>query len=399
MYEQPYNPFSRNLAIVKDYFKSGSVLALAITRTITIILSIATAILGVGATANISSLSGYLQQLGISSEELEQSMQAFEQYGGTSLLSSLISMIPGVLISILPAAALFIIYFKSRNESPESSPKAGVMILYVLSVISLVCMIIATVIAGLSIVVTVWAVIVFGNQNAGSSDFTFENPTDGQRYNINIDPALITVVAIIGAVFFAIFIVIALVYVVSQKRYYGSIKDSISSVELQNRGAKAYGVFCVIFAVFAGLGLLGIPASFLSLGALHLDTAGIIALIVSDLASVVAFVQLIFEAKVALGYKKYIDEVKYGYNRHASGPYSPYTAPQGQVPYAAPVQPAQEAGPYDPILPEAPAASANPYADSYTAAPKAPTAFVCPSCGSPIDPDITYCGNCGTKLK
>jgi hypothetical protein len=134
------------------------------------------------------------------------------------------------------------------------------------------------------------------------------------------------------------------------------------------------------------------------MGELNLNSAGVIYMILSSLSSIVAFVQLIFEAKVAFGYKKYIDNVKYGYNGYTAGPYSPYTAPQGQAPYAAPVysEPAQNAAPYEPAIPEAPA---NPYADPYTAAPQTPAAFVCPSCGSPVEPEALYCGNCGNKLK
>jgi hypothetical protein len=397
MYEQPYNPFSRNLSIVKDYFKTKSVLVLGITRVITIILTVVSAFFSAGASNSlIVGLSDYLR-LNLDSEEFDEALRSLNQSGGSSTISIIISTIPVILIGLLTAAAFFIIYSKSRSESPASSPKAGITILYVLAVIQLVVMIIATVITGLGIAGVIILLVTGAAQSSGNSSFYFDDPTTGQRQYIDADPALISIAAIVIMVFAVIAVVFALIYSVSMKRYYGSIKASISSVELQNRGAKPYGVFCVIFAVFAGLSLLSIPSSFLAINQLHLNGAGIASLIVTSLASIVSFVQLIFEAKVALGYKKYIDNVKYGYNGYSAGPYAPYNAPQGQAPYAAPVYPEQQdVNPYEPIRPETPA---NPYADSYTAAPQAPAAFVCPSCGSPVEPDTAYCGNCGTKLK
>ena len=391
MYEQPFNPFAKNLAVVKDYFKSGSVLALAVVRGIIVVLTVITALIGSASASSImNSLSKTMSELDLPAEFTESWNSIASQ--SASSTTSILSYIPSIAVSLLVVAALLIIYFKSRNSSPEASPKAGVTILYILAIISMVAMIIAAVISVLGIGVLIWAVATQAGSQSGSTPIRYTNPTDGKQYQISVDAGLATVFVAVIAVFFIIFMVIALIYVVNTKRYYGSIRASISTVELQNRGAKAYGVFNVIFAVISGLGLLSIPTSFISIATLHLDGMGIVALVIDSLTKIAAFAALVLEAKIALGYKKYIDEVKYGYSRPVppAAPYAPFPTQGYNPPQVNNYQ-----NPGNSFTP-----NANTYADPYGAAPapKPQAAPVCPKCGAPTDPNAPYCGNCGNKL-
>ena len=392
MYERPFNPFAKNLAVVKEYFKSSSVLALAVTRAVTVLLTLITAIISINSiSGTLNRIGVYLDELGLPSEFTEYWNEISSQAGSASAVSSIASTVPSLIVGVLVAAALFLIYFTSRNADPASSPQVGVTILYVLAILYMVTMIICAVFAVLVCVVLIWLASALGSA-AGSGPVSFVSPVDGQRYQLAIDPSIFTVIAIVLSVCILIAMAVVLFYAVSMKRYYGSVKASITSVELQSGGAKPYGVMTIIFGVFAGLGLLSIPSSLISIGTFHLEGSEIALIILSALAVIAAFVTLVLEAKIALGYGKYIDNVKFGYGNQTP-PAAPYAPVPGGEQNSAPAD--RSAG-YTP--------DTNPYSDSYNsaaqsgAAQKPAVAPVCPSCGAAVDPNAPFCSKCGTKL-
>jgi len=404
MYEQPFNPFAKNLAIVKDYFKSSSVLIFAILKTVAIALTIPMAILSAVVSPFMITVAqnNTNQALAGASPEDAQFVRDFLEpfwqlaqsaVGTASPVQAVVNNLPSLVVPALVAVALFLIYFKSKNTDPASKPTAGVVILYVLAVIQVVMVWITLVSVVLVIIFLFWLFAAMKDVTGTIS--SIEAPmflSDPVELPFAIDGAALRVIVLVAAITLTVVTVIggfiALFTTINQKRYYRSIKQSISSVELQSKGARPYGVMCVIAAVFSGLGLTDLLPNFVALFKVPANGTYIAFVIISSLAQIAAFVALIFEAKIALGYKKYIDDKKYGYSQPVapSAPYSPFPYGQGssapQNPYADPVR-------QDPT---------NPYADAYTSAPANKSTSVCPRCGADIDPAAPFCGNCGNKL-
>ena len=334
MYEQPFNPYSNNLAIVKKYFKSGSVLAMGIVEILIILATVAMNIFSFSAYSSIISSPGI--RFYSSEPEIQELINSLNSSSaGLSALSAL----PAVLIGGLTVLAYFLIYFKSRNESPNASPRAGVIIHFVFSVIQLV---VVCIWIFLFILIFLGLFLIFGQSNTNSSLF------DG----IYISSQEATTVIIIYAIIFSLIVIFGLLYSINRVRYYGSVKKSISSVELTCKGARPYGVMCIITAVLVGLGLVGSLLSFFAVGALgspgrsRISGEEIAYLSSIIVILVLAFISSILEAKIALGYARYINQIKHGYRQPVApaAPYAPfpspnaYRAPQQNDRYSAPQQ-------------------------------------------------------------
>ena len=463
MYEQPYNPYAKNIAAVKEFFKTPATLILGIAQALGAVLSLIGSILFA---ANAKEIFLYLRdyilysldkaantgnQSGIN-EAKNWVADLFEKLDPSSLSSSLGSSIPSLIVTGLIAAAFFIIFFKSRNQEPNATPMTGFTILYVFSIISLVVMILAMlgVFAIVGLLFVIYAKISSDPTITSLKDLPIlgdlmkEFPNLEKEMNVSIagnsnDAAIVFLV--LGIVF-AVVAVIAFFFIlftaINKMRYYKSVKTSLSSVELQNKGAAPYGVMCILSAIGTGSSLL---SSFSMLFAPKINgrsnpMLGIAVISVLSLAA--SFVALVMEAKLALGYKKYINNIKFSYNAPAgpTAPYSPFVASGG---YFAPQNNAPQVNPYMPPAP--PAAPSDNTVDSRSAvldslfgevvnddapqdAPAEPAEDIvdteavteeilpdipeeapadaavptCPVCGAEVDPDAPFCGNCGNRL-
>ncbi len=427
MYEQQFNPYAANVAVVKEYFKRGKVLAMGILYLISAVLTVGMAIFALNGFSDL--INQYMRSSGVN----------FYVYSGASAaLSAILTVITlcvGLIITVLTAVGFILMYTGSRKEN--GSPKAGVTILFVLSIISMAAMILMCVgILLIVLLMSLFAGIAGMSGAVNTSDLTFT--LNGMQYEI--DPTAFTVIMVIAGVILALVLVYLLLYTIHRLRYYSSVRKSLTTVELQNKGAKAFGVMSVINAVFAGLSLT--TPLFMLLGAVAESNPAL--LVVSGillLSSVLKFIVYILDASIALGYKKHIDNMKYGYNGTpyegiSEGNYAaaPYAAPYQQNPYATrqntyPSQPNpyapqqnsyQEPAPYAaPVTPPAPKAPtpAKDYTDLYSSAPAEETepeaapapvsepvqqpaapAF-CTNCGASVTPDSTFCTNCGHRLR
>lgn len=398
MYEQPFNPYAANLAVIKGYFKQTKVLIIGILYIVSAIISIITSVITVSRTGQyindaFSILKSFGLDPGVNENEIRQIIDAAS---ASSVTSTLPSIIVSAGVILLTAAAFIIMYVKSRSDAPESGPKAGVTILYVLAVISLVFTIIG-------LVGTILLVILFMYLAGTISSIGSDSIDIGNGYQLNIDGAAISVIVIVLGIFLLLVMIYSLIVAVSQKRYYGSIKASLNTVELQNKGAKAYGVLCIINAVFVGLSVFSSVyalMSFTSAGLTSLIPTGILSIV----STVVSFLILIFNAMIALGYKKYIDEMKYGYNGApygGQGGYNPAPAYNNvQAPYAAPRQSGYSDGYNDGYngTSYAPQQDYSPNAQQASSPePQYESKNICPYCGAPTD-GAPFCGNCGAKL-
>lgn len=398
MYEQPFNPYAANLAVIKGYFKQTKVLIIGILYIVSAIISIITSVITVSRTGQyindaFSIFKSFGLDPGVNENEIRQIVDAVS---ASSVTSTLPSIIVSAGIILLTAAAFIIMYVKSRSDAPESGPKAGVTILYVLAVISLVFTIIG-------LVGTILLVILFMYLAGTISSIGSDSIDIGNGYQLNIDGAAISVIVIVLGIFLLLVMIYSLIVAVSQKRYYGSIKASLNTVELQNKGAKAYGVLCIINAVFVGLSVFSSVyalMSFTSAGLTSLIPTGILSIV----STVVSFLILIFNAMIALGYKKYIDEMKYGYNGAPYGGQGGYTPAPAynnvQAPYAAPRQSGYSDGYNDGYngTSYAPQQDYSPNAQQASSPePQYESKNICPYCGAPTD-GAPFCGNCGAKL-
>ena len=429
MYEQPFNPFSKNLSLVKDHFKSGSVLALAIIKAVTAVMTVITSV--VSAKYIYSFMINLLRQLDASYDIIN----IVHEQMSSSVASSISSTAPAVIIGLLIAVAFFIIYFKSRNDSPQATPKAGFSILYVLAVLNLIGAILISLVLVLCIVAVIIAAVEINNYLGGAYGAyrRLDLPFNIRGY-YNMSTSAVTILAVVISIVLAVATFIILFYYINQVRYYSSVKNSITSVELLNNGAKPYGVMNIIFAIFSALNLLSLPGMYAAMDWLRIDSSSLI-IIGSMLAvlQITAVVGLILEGRIAIGYAKHINNVKFGYNTHApaAGPYSPFVAGSSANDYQSSANGASDyrggyqepsafgASQQDNFYMNTPQSSpadnsyhapqqsyaapaGNDYADDYDSVASSPAPAsgpaVCPECGTPTEPGAPFCGNCGTRL-
>lgn len=378
MYEQSFNPFAQNLQIIKGYFKRKTTLILGILVIIAALLGAATTFIIGGSTSSLISQIMAAAGQDVSSNGYALMMQSMSS--GT-MISNIISTVITLVINGLIAFAFILIYVKSNNDDPAASPYAGFTIIYVFSVISLVLCCIASAILLFSILVLVIA--------AGFTGYV----------NSDIPADAIGAIAGVASVFVLLLIIMMLFISITQVRFYGNIRKSMTGVELSRKGAAPFGVLNVIFAICGGLGVLGsilytvvlntvLPSVMASAG-ININLSSLFPImIISIVAGVLGVVEYIFYAKWALGYKKYIDGIKNGF-----------------TPAYVPEQPGAVLPPVPPVAP-APAPAQNPYT-APAAAPAEPKPeidyvlpqTICPACGSPVENDNSFCSNCGHKLK
>ena len=358
MYEQRFNPFAANVEIVKGYFKKSKVLVIGILYIITAALSVAVALLSPA--DNYNETMQILNRLGLNSSDASVAVAA-------SSVTTVITAVFTAILLLLTALAFILLFAKSRTANPNSGPVAGATILYVLAVISFVCSIIFTVIVAIAYVLSVVFGVSMSGRNSAVSSRT-------------------TVLFVIGGVILAIFLFLMIFVCVCRKNYYRSVKYSLTTVELQNKGAVAWGVFSIIFSVF-----IGILALVAAVGVFASKTT--VSSILSLGVIISVFIAQILDASIALGYSRYINRQKSGYSNtpYNSAPNNGY-APVPNQPYANNRPPYQQ--PYGGDRPNVP------YNDNFAQqnAPAQQRPTVCPNCGAPVDPSLPFCGNCGTKL-
>ncbi len=350
MNNQPtYNPFAQNEALIKNYFKRKSVLTMAILHCISILFVIAT----------IFTMSSVFPELygnmftiaDVPAQELDQMSSVFSSPAFT-MIYSIVCSIPSIVITGLIATGYFMLYFKSKNEDPASSPKAGITILYILAIIQLVTTCLACLYLVLAILVFgIFAIV--GYSNPSALDMTAQ------------DASILSTAMLIVVIILAGMLALTLTYSISHLMYINSIKKSISSPKLYNKGAGAYGTMSIIYAVFSSFALIAglmatllMPSIFKAAGVNdpYITTMFTVMqpmYILSGLASVVSVVLCITDAVIARGYKKYINEITGGYT-------NPLYAEQ-----LSDIEPMQ---------------------------------LVCPQCGGAVKDSDVFCGICGATI-
>ncbi len=405
MYENQnyYNPYAQNIAIVKEYLKKPIVLTIGILYIVSIVFSLITAVSMGSSFGNffdsIFTLSSELYEY---TAEEQQVMSLFTNSGFFSTMM-ICAMIPSIIMTGLFVLAYFLMYFKSKNPNPDVSPKGGATILFVMSIISLV----GTIIASLVLVLYAVIFVIFGIVAAADPSIAGDGGV------------VLLIVFIIFALLMLGIAAITLVYSISNMNFYNSIRKSLSSVTLTHKGAGVYGVFSIIYggmSVFSAIStmfygplmkfmtsmvpqeeMVGFPTEiFDSLGSMYT---------LSGLAALVSSVMMILCGIFALGYKKHINRYINTYAGEQM-PEQPMTAPAYNQPsYSQPqyTQPEYTQPTYSEPQYTQPQYTQPDYTNDYQQnAPDSDQTtllYSCPRCGSACKDADVFCNICGYKIK
>lgn len=430
--QSAFNPYEYNMQTVKNYFKRPLMLFWGIIKIVSIVLS--TVVSAVYGTTIVSRMM----------EEYYRNVPGNNIFQGTKTTVEIPS-IP--VIAVLTIVAILIIYFKSKNPSPQSNPKSGFTMNWVIAIIGLVGNILALAVMLLALFVLFFAFMGSYNEDA--------------VYALLIVVPIITLIAGIG-----------LFSTVNNVRYWSSVRKSAGGLELTAKGASPYAVMCIITGTFSalvsvGLMILAISGSMYAITGFTYYTISLPFIVLSVISSVVSVVDVFTDGIIAFGYAGYIKKIKsgggeftnrtnYAYapnepigytynpaNAQNQGMNNPYeTQNQGanhnMQPSAESLDNAQSQAEQSSqtqnqvyeaqdvrmdtsgINPgENPFAQTNPYAQAdsgfgegqpetqsapYVQQAQAQTengaspAF-CPTCGAPVGEDFVFCNNCGRRIR
>ena len=368
MYQNPqsmFNPYSQNIAIIKDYFKKPIVLATAIISAVVAIISFATTIFSTPYILKLVKFTGE-----ISGENLVYSIDPS---------STVISAV----IPVLTVVAFFIIYTKSKNTDPFSNPVNGVSILSVVSLIQMILGIFSC--AG---ILGVTSLLFFSSLGA-------------------IYPELL-----VTYITMAVVIIFMLVFLISQYMFYKNVKRGLTSIMLSTKGAGAFGITNIIYSVISVISgcILLIPLFLDNSVLTPPDTTAVLDLkditplfIMSSIITLFTAAQYILIAIIALGYKKYINKIANTFNYaeqpfisqpvYTQTPFNAVTTTQptdANMPQTYPM-PAKEEN-----LPLEISANEKTPFDKYRPSSNTKT---CPFCKKQLPEEIIFCDSCGNKVQ
>ena len=392
MYNNPapmgnYNPYEQNSGLLKTFFSKPVVIILA----------------AVGGVSALISIISFFMQIGT----LDTTIRYYNYMMGGQFASFysnikplfIIFSICSIAMTIINALGYFLLYSKSKNPDPQSNPKAGSTLLWVISIISFV----------VTCILAVFLIIV--------AFILFIASGEVSRYEASIMTTVGVAIIIVALVFFF--------YFLFQFRFFSSIHTSFSSVQIVSKSSVAFAVFSIIFCVFAFISLFT-----------SLDTATAMT-VISGLLSIV---NSVFLAVFALSYNSFVKSVTTGANPIGgfmpnNGQFNPYNqntngqAPNMNMGYSyRPQQPPvndnnqfngqQYQNPYGSSQQSSDADKAykNPYFsqdfeeqtanshnDTFNQTPVQPEEQAeqnkCPMCGAVHSGDDLFCGNCGARLK
>lgn len=392
MYNNPapmgnYNPYEQNSGLLKTFFSKPVVIILA----------------AVGGVSALISIISFFMQIGT----LDTTIRYYNYMMGGQFASFysnikplfIIFSICSIAMTIINALGYFLLYSKSKNPDPQSNPKAGSTLLWVISIISFV----ATCILAVFLIIVAFILFIASGEVS--------------RYEASIMTTVGVAIIIVALVFFF--------YFLFQFRFFSSIHTSFSSVQIVSKSSVAFAVFSIIFCVFAFISLFT-----------SLDTATAMT-VISGLLSIV---NSVFLAVFALSYNSFVKSVTTGanpiggfmpnngqfnpYNQNTNGQapnmnmgysYRPQQPPvndnnqfngqQYQNPYGSSQQPSDADKAYkNPYFSQDfEEQTVNPQNYTFNQNPVQPEEQAeqnkCPMCGAVHSGDDLFCGNCGARLK
>ena len=375
MYQPQHDPYYPNMAVIKKYFNNKLVLTEGILHIVSIAISIiAGVVLTITAMRMITP--EFLEMIGDQMSSVNSSTGISPS---VTLKTNLSPNIAGYISPALMAFTSLFIYFKSKNEKPESNPAVGFLIKYIAAMVGMIAAIVG-------------AAIVF------SMDILFG--VISGILAISDNPEFLT--PVLGLMIcFSVIMAVTLIYAVFQFQFVKSVRLGFKQSKLENKCAKGFGVASilssiVIYVCFALCGLFGYLFLSSQDGLIenlreYIDFSALIPYGIIMLFSMgVSFAIAVINAKIAFGYHKYVDDIN-------SGRLTPEIPEVAYIePIASPVEPAyREPIPYPTETPEEAAAEPpkTPLDDHAPLVPK-----YCTNCGSPLSENSVFCSRCGTKV-
>lgn len=295
----------KNTDYLKEYFKKKTTLVIAISYGLSILLSLASMI-----TALLPSAFRSLRAL--TGEGV---------YGATgNFAPSLIvrlATLPLLILPFLIFLGFLLLYIKSKNSSPASSPKGGAAVLKAVGTISLVLGIFDTFL--LLLIPILFAFMPYATSKLYRFDFPYDT------FSQNPESAPIIMGAVFAGIVFLIvapFIVYLLLSVIFEFRFFSSIRKSLVTSNLTSKGSVGFGVMQIISCIstaFTNVSLLILyiiyavsdtsrMSHMLSFNSMDLFSS-VVSTVIILLSLAVGLVSGIAMAKFAFGYNKHIKSV------------------------------------------------------------------------------------------
>lgn len=370
MYQNPqsiFNPYAQNITIIKNHFKKPIVLINAIVGALSIVLMLISMLF---ITPYTDSMYNYMFD---GAEDLTVDVSSI--FTGTMIGSYSIALI----MPTLTVIAFFILYYKSKNDSPESSPVAGASIL---SVISLIQLIIICIFLGIAVLfLTIGLIVVIATSQ----------PDD--------EESIVAIVGLSIMLFLTLIMsAIILMYSINQRRYYKSVKEGLSSPVLSSKGASVFGVMSIIMGA---MNLINAAPSTLSVTFTGMSSSvieqkfgntfdGIMPYIaIMTVASLCSAVHVLLTGLIATDYNKYIKAVAFSYNAPPVYTYNQPFAPVAPAPYPTPVQ--TQPNSFEIAQDDATIPVEYNKTDNDT--------IICPNCKKQLPKEIIFCDSCGNKVQ
>lgn len=388
----------RNIDYIKQYFKKPVNLVLAIVYAIAIAFSI---FISISATNSLLTFAQEFQPYSFQSSYNTDITQ----------FSSILGAISGSIFEIIFLAGLFIVYFKSKNPDPHSTPSSGFTILYVFAIIKLIA---AIALAALFLLACgILLIVAIAEQESD-----------------------MIIATSVFSVLFVIIIIPTLIYSIATFKFTSSIRKGLNTpAPVTAKGATVLLVFNVIFAVFSLISALSVFTlpSFINLIASEMSSyeyytikpffdqmsSQYIYIFISALPTIIIYV---LYAIICAGYKKHINNYEQTIYTTAGNTYfqQPYANYQ-QQPYVnyqqQPQQPYTDFGQQiqqpqanntfeNNNIPETPQNDTS--ANSTTVESNnsvqdgnisAKDTAKCPKCGFLVNADDKFCEQCGFKIE
>ncbi len=415
MYQQPPffypNPLIyRNKQYVRQYLSTPVVLILGILQIVNAAITVLSSLI----IAPISKDLTYILE------------RYLENISTENIFFSFSTSISIPIVPIALAIAFLLMYRTSKKNSQKNSDANGATAFWIVSIFQLIGLIFSAILIALAFGIFSLAL----NQVRYETHYSYD-PTE---YSSTINGAgIATAVLGISLIILVVVFVVNLIYIINQLRFASSIKKSLTGPVLVAKGAKAYSVMSVIFAVFSCFGVVAGAISFFAvffaaddiIQTAGLSSASKTALIsymgLILISAILTFANHIYMAKFALGYNKHIIAAgPTGCNlpmpvmvQNATMPQPAEQVPAEQTKYTPVTTAATEVMTPATTKPDATAItdaevpvtteSATPATPSTDSSPETQpaeetTPSHCPQCGTQIAKGHSFCSNCGTKV-
>lgn len=295
--QKEFNPYEQNVRILKSFFSKPLFLVIAICGAFSAVLSIITTLVNNSQT-NIYDIFGeygsYLSDF--------DSIDFINSINSVSIGFTIIVAV----YTLLVASGYLLLFLKSKNEDPSSSPKAGATILWVLSIIEMVLFSI------LAVIMIIFAFVFFIAASSYSSSSYY--------YYSSVNSAATGIAIAFGCILLILSIVV-LFSAISKLRFFSSVHSDFINVNLTSGGSVAFGVFTILGVIGSIITLFSLMAS------LRTANVSTVLSIISSLVSIVSNICLIM---FAFSFNSYIKGFKSGATPIAPKMQNNYTNPYGQ---------------------------------------------------------------------